>query len=205
MGAGSRLYPVAKRVIDIAGASAALVIAAPLMLAVAVAIKLESPGPVLFRQTRVGRNGRPFMFLKFRSMQSDAPLLRMALNGRNETTGPVFKIRADPRVTRIGRFVRKYSLDELPQLWHVLSGGMSLVGPRPPLLEEVVRYEPWQTERLAVTPGLTCTWQVSGRSNIPFDRWVEMDIAYIRHRSLLLDLQLLLRTVPAVITGRGAY
>ncbi len=198
-------YEIIKRLVDILGASAGLVLSAPLMLCVAIAIKIDSPGPVFFRQTRLGKNGRPFTFLKFRSMQIDAVDLQTALTAHNEVGGPVFKIRADPRITRVGRFIRKYSLDELPQLWHVLMGHMSLVGPRPPIPDEVVKYEPWQTERLAVKPGLTCIWQVSGRSNIPFEQWVEMDIEYVRNRSLLLDLKLLLLTIPAVITARGAY
>ncbi len=199
------LYEIVKRLIDIAGASAGLVLAGPLMLALAIVVKLDSPGPAFFRQVRLGKNGRPFTFLKFRSMQDGATQLQVALVGHNEVAGPVFKIQADPRITRLGRFIRKYSLDELPQLWHVLLGEMSLVGPRPPIPEEVAGYEPWQRERLAVKPGLTCTWQVSGRSNIPFDRWVEMDIEYVRTCDLLLDLKLLLLTIPAVITARGAY
>ena len=132
-------------------------------------------------------------------------MLQVQLLADNEIPGPVFKIRSDPRITRVGRIVRKYSLDELPQLWNVLCGQMSLVGPRPPIPDEVARYEPWQRERLAVKPGLTCTWQVSGRSDIPFDEWVRMDIQYVRSCGLLQDLKLLLLTVPAVITTRGAY
>jgi lipopolysaccharide/colanic/teichoic acid biosynthesis glycosyltransferase len=175
------------------------------MIVLAIIIKLDSPGPVFFRQPRLGKDGRPFMMLKLRSMTQDAAELHAVVATANEMVGPVFKIRSDPRVTRVGRLIRKASLDELPQLWHVLRGDMSLVGPRPPIPEEVARYEPWQRERLAVKPGLTCTWQVGGRSDIPFDRWVQMDIDYVRRRSLALDLKILLQTIPAVLTGRGAY
>ncbi len=198
-------YESTKRVVDVVATCAGLVVAAPLMLLVAIAIKLESPGPVLFRHMRLGKDGRPFVMLKFRSMYQEAPVLQVQLLADNEIPGPVFKIRSDPRITRVGRIVRKYSLDELPQLWNILCGQMSLVGPRPPIPDEVARYEPWQRERLAVKPGLTCTWQVSGRSDIPFDEWVRMDIQYVRSCGLLQDLKLLLLTVPAVITTRGAY
>ncbi len=199
------LYELIKRTVDLLGASAGLLITAPIMLVVAVAIKLESRGPVLFCHPRLGKDGRPFMMLKFRSMFQEAPALRQQLFAENEVPGPVFKIRSDPRITRIGHLIRKYSLDELPQLWNVMRGEMSLVGPRPPIPDEVARYHPWQRERLAVKPGLTCTWQVSGRSDIPFDEWMQMDIEYVRTRGLLMDLKLLLLTVPAVISARGAY
>ena len=198
-------YELIKRTVDVLGASAGLLLSAPIMLVVAVAIKLESRGPVLFRHPRLGKDGRPFVMLKFRSMYQDALAIRQQLFAENEVPGPVFKIRSDPRITRIGHIIRKYSLDELPQLWNVLRGEMSLVGPRPPIPDEVTRYYPWQRERLAVKPGLTCTWQVSGRSDIPFDEWMQMDIEYVRTRGLLMDLKLLLLTVPAVISARGAY
>ncbi len=200
-----RLYQVSKRIVDVIGAGAGLLLSAPLMLVAAVAIKLDSPGPVLFSHMRLGRNGQPFQMLKFRSMYQDAAARQVSLVSDNDIAGPVFKIRSDPRVTAVGKFIRKYSLDELPQLWHVLVGDMSLVGPRPPIPDEVARYEPWQRERLAVKPGLTCIWQVSGRSDVPFDEWVRMDIEYVRRRNMWLDLKLLLQTIPAVITGRGAY
>ncbi len=199
------LYLIAKRIIDLFGASAGLLLAGPIMLVVAVAIKLESRGPILFCHPRLGKDGRPFVMFKFRSMCQEASVLQPQLVSENGVPGPVFKIRADPRITRIGHLIRKYSLDELPQLWNVLRGEMSLVGPRPPIPDEVARYHPWQRERLAVKPGLTCTWQVSGRSDIPFDEWMQMDIEYVRTRSLLMDLKLLLLTVPAVISARGAY
>lgn len=198
-------YTFGKRAIDIVGSFVGLAIAAPVILVTALAIKLDSRGPVFHRQTRLGKDGRPFTMLKVRSMAQDAAQGRTALVEANEMAGPVFKIRSDPRMTRVGKIIRKASLDELPQLWHVLCGEMSLVGPRPPIPEEVAHYEPWQRERLAAKPGLTCTWQVSGRSDIPFEKWVQMDIDYIRKRSVLLDLKLLLLTIPAVITGRGAY
>lgn len=201
----SRSYQVAKRALDIAGASLALLVLGLPMLLVALAIKLESRGPALFFQWRLGENGIPFRFCKFRSMVVNAEEERANLEQQNEAEGPVFKIRRDPRITRVGRWLRRTSFDETPQLFHVLSGKMSLVGPRPPLLEEVEGYEPWQRERLAVRPGLTCIWQVSGRSDIPFERWVELDIVYVRNRSFLLDLKILLLTIPAVLTGRGAY
>ena len=198
-------YRVVKRLMDITASAAALILLAPLIAVIAAAIKLGSPGPVLFSQIRLGCNGRPFRFVKFRSMTVGADDLRDELAALNEVSGPVFKMRADPRITRVGRFLRRTSLDELPQLWHVLRGEMSLVGPRPPIPEEVQNYEPWQRERLAVTPGLTCIWQVSGRSDIPFERWVQMDIEYVRTRTLWLDLKILFKTLPAVLTGRGAY
>jgi lipopolysaccharide/colanic/teichoic acid biosynthesis glycosyltransferase len=199
------LYEISKRTIDFVSALIALLLALPMMIVLAIIIKVDSPGPVFFRQPRLGKGGRPFQMIKLRSMTQDAAEMHAVVAAGNEMVGPVFKIRSDPRVTRVGRFLRKASLDELPQLWHVLTGEMSLVGPRPPIPEEVARYEPWQRERLAVKPGLTCTWQVSGRSDIPFDRWVQMDIAYIRNRGFLHDLKILLLTVPAVFTGRGAY
>lgn len=201
----SPAYRVAKRALDIIGASLALLVIGLPMLLVALAIKVESRGPALFFQWRLGENGIPFRFCKFRSMVVNAEQERANLEQQNEAEGPVFKIRRDPRITRVGRWLRRTSFDEAPQLFHVLSGKMSLVGPRPPLPEEVEGYEPWQRERLAVRPGLTCIWQVSGRSDIPFERWVELDIVYVRNRSFLLDLKILLLTIPAVLTGRGAY
>jgi lipopolysaccharide/colanic/teichoic acid biosynthesis glycosyltransferase len=200
-----RCYMLPKRLIDVMGATAALILLAVPMGLIALLVKLESRGPVLFCQYRLGENGIPFKFYKFRSMVVNAESIRADLEGVNEATGPVFKIRRDPRITRVGRWIRRTSLDESPQLFHVLLGQMSLVGPRPPLPEEVEHYEPWQRERLAVRPGLTCIWQISGRSDIPFERWVELDIEYVRRRCLLLDLKILLLTLPAVLSGRGAY
>jgi exopolysaccharide biosynthesis polyprenyl glycosylphosphotransferase len=199
------MYEASKRILDIVVASAGLIVAAPLMLLVAILTKLSSEGPVIFAQERSGKDGTPFLIYKFRSMAVHSEAVRLALADHNELAGPVFKIREDPRVTALGRLLRKYSLDELPQLFNVLRGEMSLVGPRPPLPVEVAQYEPWQRGRLAVKPGLTCIWQVSGRSHIHFEEWVRLDLQYIRQRSLWLDLKLLLLTIPAVITGRGAY
>lgn len=201
----TRTYLILKRLIDIVGASIALGILVVPMAIVAAAIKIESRGPLLFWQYRLGENEVPFRFYKFRSMVADAENIRAQLADANEVTGPVFKIRQDPRITRVGRFIRRSSLDETPQLFHVLCGQMSLVGPRPPLPEEVENYQPWQRERLTARPGLTCLWQINGRSDVPFERWVELDIAYIRQRSLLLDAKILLLTLPAVLSGRGAY
>ncbi len=200
-----RGYAIAKRLIDILGALMGLLILALPMALIAVLIKLTSRGPVLFWQYRLGENGIPFRFYKFRTMRPDAEKLRVELHERNEASGPVFKIRRDPRITWLGRWLRKTSLDETPQLFHVLLGQMSLVGPRPPIPEEVAHYKPWERMRLAVRPGLTCLWQISGRSDIPFERWVALDLEYIRRRNLLLDLQILVRTLPAVLSGRGAY
>jgi lipopolysaccharide/colanic/teichoic acid biosynthesis glycosyltransferase len=194
-----------KRLLDLALGSAALLIALPPMAIAAILIKLDSPGPVFHRAVRVGRGGRKFTFLKLRSMQQDAEELRSLLLHLNEARGPAFKLHDDPRVTRIGRFLRKTSLDELPQLIHVVQGQMSLVGPRPPFPEEVERYEPWMLRRLAVRPGLTCLWQIRGRSDLTFEEWMRLDLEYVERCSLALDLMILLLTVPAVLSGRGAY
>ncbi len=194
----------AKRAFDVAASVLALLLASPLMLAMAVGIKLDSPGPVLFRQARVGRYGRPFSLLKFRSMRCGAEGQLEALRHRNDVGEPAFKLRDDPRITRLGRLLRRTSLDEVPQFWNVLVGEMSVVGPRPPLPSEVERYQRWQRRRLSVRPGITCTWQVSGRSEVDFDRWVELDLQYIDTWSLWKDVEIVLRTIPAVIQGRGA-
>lgn len=200
-----RGYRIAKRVLDVVVSSVGLVMLAPLMLLIAIAIKLDTPGPVLFRQVRIGKGGKPFWFIKFRSMVKNAEQIKRDLIPQNEVRGgPVFKMRNDPRVTRVGRFLRRYSLDELPQLIHVLHGEMSLVGPRPPLPSEVASYGEWEMRRLSVTPGLTCLWQISGRSDIGFREWVELDHIYIDTMSFWTDLKILLFTVPAVITGKGA-
>lgn len=196
--------PAWKRALDILIASVALVLLLPLFLVVAVAIKLDTPGPVIFRQKRAGRGGRPFDFYKFRSMSLDAEARRAELEARNEQTGPVFKIHDDPRITRVGRILRRTSIDELPQLWNVLKGDICLVGPRSPTLYEVAHYDRWQRRRLNVTGGITCTWQVSGRSRIGFEEWMRMDCRYIEQRCLWTDLGLLVRTLPAVIMARGA-
>ncbi len=196
--------PLWKRGVDILGAIVGLGLSSPLLVAAGLSIKLTSPGPVFFRQERIGRGGTPFWLYKFRSMEVDAEAMRAKLQEMNELQGPVFKIKEDPRITRVGRLLRSMSIDELPQLWNVLKGDMSLVGPRPPLHEEVLQYELWHRHRLEVTPGLTCIWQVSGRSLITFMDWMRMDSQYMRSISPLKDLILVLRTVPAVLTRKGA-
>ncbi len=193
-----------KRLIDMLGAAVALLLLSPVMLVTAIAIKLDSPGPVLFTQVRAGRNGRKFVMLKFRSMCTDAEKRREALEHLNEMDGPVFKITNDPRITKVGRFIRKTSIDELPQFFNVLFGSMSLVGPRPPLPSEVAKYEGWQRRRLSVRPGITGMWQVSGRNGIDFAKWMELDLEYIDKWSLWLDIKILFRTVPAVLMRSGA-
>jgi exopolysaccharide biosynthesis polyprenyl glycosylphosphotransferase len=193
-----------KRLFDIISSAAALVALSPLLITVAVLIKLTSRGPIFFKQKRVGLHGKTFDMLKFRSMVVNAEELKAKLEALNEQTGPVFKIKNDPRITGIGRFIRKYSIDELPQLLNVLRGEMSVVGPRPPLPKEVEKYAAWQRRRLSVRPGLTCIWQVSGRNQISFEDWMYLDMQYIDNWTLLTDLRLILKTVPVVITGSGA-
>ena len=193
-----------KRAVDIAAAAVAMLALAPLFGLLALAVRLDSRGPVLFGQWRVGLNGRRFWFPKFRSMRPGAEAQLHELAAHNEMDGPVFKLRNDPRVTRVGRFLRRYSLDELPQLWCVLRGDMSLVGPRPLMPHEVQGQQTWQRRRLSVRPGLTCLWQISGRNDVNFERWMQLDLQYIDSWSLWLDLRILLRTVPAVLSGRGA-
>lgn len=190
-----------KRVFDVVVSITLLVLFAPLMLMAAILIKLTSPGPLLFRQIRVGMNGRHFACCKFRTMIPEAEKLKGQLADRNEMDGPVFKIRNDPRTTSIGRFLRKTSLDELPQLFNVLRGHMSIVGPRPPLPEEVEKYECWQRRRLSVRPGLTCLWQVSGRNRVDFRTWMSLDMQYIDNWSWTLDLKIMLMTIPAMFKG----
>ena len=194
-----------KRALDLALGSIAFLLALPLIGLAAAAIKLDSEGPVFHRAVRVGRGGRKFIFLKLRSMRVGAEELRGLLLHLNEAQGPAFKLQNDPRVTRVGRFLRKMSLDELPQLLHVLQGHMSLVGPRPPFPEEVERYEPWMLRRLSVRPGLTCLWQIRGRSDLSFEEWIRLDLEYVGRLSFPLDIKILLLTVPAVLSARGAY
>jgi exopolysaccharide biosynthesis polyprenyl glycosylphosphotransferase len=194
-----------KRALDVTVSAALLLVLAPLFAAVAFAIKLDSPGPVLFRQIRLGRGGMPFTCYKFRSMNERAEDEIGHLLDQNEADGPIFKIRADPRLTHVGQWLRRSSIDELPQLWNVLVGDMSLVGPRPPIPDEVERYEEWHRRRLEVVPGITGLWQVSGRSELSFDEMVMLDLYYIENWSLGLDLQILARTGPAVLAGSGAF
>jgi exopolysaccharide biosynthesis polyprenyl glycosylphosphotransferase len=200
----SQLRLMAKRALDVALASLTLLLAVPAVGTIAFLIKLTSGGNILFRQTRCGLNGRFFTLYKFRTMVEGAEDQRRDLLHLNEMDGPVFKLKSDPRVTWFGRFLRKFSLDELPQLWNVLRGDMSLVGPRPPIPEEVAHYKRWQRRRLAMKPGLTCLWQISGRNNIDFDRWMQLDLEYIDSWSPLLDLKILLKTIPVVLSGKGA-
>jgi exopolysaccharide biosynthesis polyprenyl glycosylphosphotransferase len=193
-----------KRVMDFAMAALMFAVLSPVMLLLAVLIKLTSRGPVLYRQTRCGLGGRKFTLYKFRSMHAGADLRKEELEALNEADGPVFKIRYDPRCTHVGRLMRRLSLDELPQLLNILKGDMSFVGPRPPLPEEVERYELWQRRRLRMQPGLTCLWAIEGRSRLSFKRWMELDLEYIDRWSPLLDWKILLKTIPAVLLGRGA-
>jgi len=201
----SRASRSAKRAIDICGSTVGLILLAPLLLLLALAVKLTSRGPILFAQKRCGLRGRTFQFYKFRTMVEDADGRKRDLEHLNEMRGPVFKIRRDPRITSLGRVLRKLSLDELPQLWNVLRGDMSLVGPRPPTPDEVERYTARQAQRLSVLPGITGMWQVSGRNDIPdFERWVDLDLEYARTWSLWLDLRILLKTTIVVALLRGA-
>ncbi|HEX6938353.1 MAG TPA: sugar transferase [Longimicrobiales bacterium] len=195
-----------KRGMDVVVSLAGLIVLAPLFLALAVLVRLTSAGPVLYPWRVLGHRARPFVGYKFRTMVPNADELKRDLLAHNQMRGPVFKMRNDPRVTPVGRWLRKFSLDELPQLWSVLKGDMSLVGPRPPSAEEFAAFEPWQRGKLAVTPGITCLWQVQGRSEIAdFNEWAALDLEYIRRWSLWLDLKILLKTIPVVIRGRGAY
>lgn len=195
-----------KRAIDVMAVAPALLLLAPFFGLMALAIKLEDGGPVLYWQKRVGRNGRVFAFPKFRSMRTDSDAVRQQIEHMNQHGDSLtFKMKNDPRITRVGKLLRRTSMDELPQLLCVLKGDMTLVGPRPPMVSEVAQYTLADRRRLSVTPGLTCIWQVSGRSDIPFPKQAAMDVDYIRERSITLDIRLLLATVPAVLLGRGAY
>ncbi|MCB9140161.1 MAG: undecaprenyl-phosphate glucose phosphotransferase [Caldilineaceae bacterium] len=196
---------VVKRAADLLVSGLAAFLLSPLFLAIAVAIRLDSPGPIFFVQKRIGRNGEPFRCYKFRSMIQDADHMRAEMTDLNEATGPLFKVREDPRRTRVGRFLRRYSLDELPQLFNVILGDMSLIGPRPNLPEEVAAYQEWHKKRLSVNPGITGLWQVSGRSELTFDEMVLLDIYYVENWTLFMDIKIFLRSIPAVLRGRGAY
>lgn len=194
-----------KRMVDVSAAAIALILFSPILLIIILAIKLTSRGPIFFTQTRVGLGGRTFKLYKFRSMVVNADEMKDSLEKDNEKDGPIFKMKHDPRITKVGRFLRKYSFDELPQLLNILKNDMSLVGPRPPVPREVVQYEDWQLRRLSVQPGLTCIWQTSGRSKLTFEEWMRMDLQYIDQWNLRLDMKLLLKTVKVVITADGAY
>lgn len=194
-----------KRGIDIFGSVVLLLVTLPVLVLTAIAVGVSTRGPIFYVQERVGRDGRHFRMVKFRSMYVDADERIGDVASLNQKSGPIFKLDNDPRVTKVGRVIRKLSVDELPQLVNVLKGDMSIVGPRPPLPREVVEYRPLDRQRLTVTPGLTCIWQVSGRSELEFDEWIQMDLEYIRDWSLGLDLRLMLRTIPAILTAKGAY
>jgi exopolysaccharide biosynthesis polyprenyl glycosylphosphotransferase len=201
----SAAYRVSKRIFDLVVASIALILLVPIVPLIVVMIRLDTPGPVFFRQERVGKNGRGFKFYKFRSMHTDAERQRQEVETMNEQDGPIFKVRSDPRITSVGKFLRRSSLDEIPQIFNVFKGEMSIVGPRPPLPSEVEQYQPWHRRRLEVTPGITCLWQISGRSHLSFNEWMRLDMEYLKQRSFKTDMLILLRTVPAVIARKGAF
>ena len=198
------LYEVIKRIIDTVASFIGLILLSPLILIVSMLIKLESKGEVIFKQKRVGLNGKEFYMYKFRSMVINAEELKKQLESQNEMSGPMFKIKDDPRITKVGKFIRKTSIDELPQLINVIKGDMSLVGPRPSLPKEVKKFEQWMMERLEVKPGLTCIWQISGRNNIGFEEWMKLDIKYVRERSFKLDMKLILKTVLVLLGDKNA-
>lgn len=199
------VYETTKRAADVVAASSLLFLLFPVFMVVAALIYIEDRGPIFYYQTRVGRNGKRFRFFKFRSMIQDADVIKERLQEKNEAKGPIFKMKNDPRMTRVGRFIRRYSIDELPQLVNVLRGEMSLVGPRPHLPVEVERYSKRQEKRLEVQPGLVCFREVLGRSNMTFEQWVELDLLYIEHRSWSTDSTILVRLIPAVLSADGAY
>ena len=199
-----KFYEICKRGIDIIGAGSGLLLLSPVIAIVACAVKFTSKGPIFFSQKRVGKNGQLFDMYKFRSMVVNAEELKEKLAHQNEMSGPMFKMKDDPRVTNVGKFIRKTSLDELPQLWNVLKGDMSLVGPRPSLPKEVKQFEKWMYKRLTVKPGLTCYWQVSGRNNIDFEDWMKLDISYVEDRNLWIDIKLIFKTVLVLFGDKNA-
>ena len=199
------IYLILKRAIDIVGSIIGIILLSPVLLIAAILIKLESKGKILFSQTRVGLNGKEFKMYKLRSMVDDAEALKKKLEDKNEMSGPMFKIKSDPRITKVGRVIRRTSIDELAQLLNVLKGEMSLVGPRPSLPSEVEKFETWMIKRLEVKPGLTCYWQVAGRNNIAFEEWMKLDIDYVNHRNMLVDIKLILKTITILIGDRNAY
>lgn len=198
------LYEVIKRLIDVVCSFMGVLVLSPLFIIIAIIIKTTSKGPVFFSQKRVGKNGREFDMYKFRSMVVNAEELKEKLASQNEMSGPMFKMKDDPRVTKVGKFIRKTSIDELPQLWNVIKGDMSLVGPRPSLPKEVAQFEDWMHRRLEVKPGLTCYWQVSGRNNIDFEEWMKLDIKYVDERSTLIDIKLIFKTVVVLFGDKNA-
>lgn len=202
---GGKIYKFLKRTMDIVCSLLAIIVLSPIFIITAIAVKLEDGGSPLFSQTRVGKDGKFFRMYKFRSMCIDAERKLKDLQQHNEMDGLAFKIEKDPRITKTGNFIRKTSIDELPQLFNILKGDMSIVGPRPPLGIEVYQYDDYQMQRLLVKPGLTCYWQCSGRSDMSFDEWIDSDIKYIQERTLWLDIKLILKTIPAVLCSKGAY
>jgi exopolysaccharide biosynthesis polyprenyl glycosylphosphotransferase len=194
-----------KRLVDLLLSGIGLILLIPVFVVVSILIKLDSKGPIFFKQRRIGKNGIQFTMYKFRSMVANAEELKERLKDQNEMDGPVFKIKEDPRITKLGKFIRKYSIDELPQLFNVFRGDMSLIGPRPPLVEEVEQYNDYQWRRLDVRPGLSGLWQISGRNHVSFEEWVSLDIYYIENWSMKLDTKILLQTIPVVLFGKGAY
>lgn len=199
------LYEVIKRLIDVVCSFLGVLVLSPLFIIIAIIIKTTSKGPVFFSQKRVGKNGKEFYMYKFRSMVVNAEELKEKLAAQNEMSGPMFKMKDDPRVTKVGKFIRKTSIDELPQLWNVLKGDMSLVGPRPSLPKEVAQFEEWMYRRLEVKPGLTCYWQVSGRNNIDFEEWMKLDIRYVDERSTWIDIKLIFKTVGVLFGDKNAH
>ena len=199
------VYSIFKRTMDIFGSIIGILLLSPVFLIVAILIKLDSKGKVLFSQKRVGLKGKEFNIYKFRSMVEDAEELKKLLKDKNEMSGPMFKIKEDPRITKVGKVIRKTSIDELPQLLNVLKGEMSLVGPRPSLPSEVKNFEPWMLKRLEVKPGLTCYWQVSGRNNISFNEWMELDVKYVNEGNILLDIRLIFKTIFLLFGDNNAY
>ena len=198
-------YEAVKRLMDIILSTIGLMILSPILLVVAILIKIDSKGPIFFKQKRVGLNGKEFDMYKFRSMVVNAEELKEKLEKQNEMSGPMFKIADDPRITKIGKFIRKTSIDELPQLWNVIKGDMSLVGPRPSLPKEVEQFEPWMEERFKVKPGLTCYWQVGGRNNIDFENWMKLDIKYVKERTLAIDIMLIFKTFFVLFGDENAH
>lgn len=197
-------YEAVKRIFDICCSVIALIVLSPIFLVTAIAVRSDG-GPVIYSQIRIGKNEKPFRMYKFRSMCVNAESMLDELLPQNDLTGPAFKMKEDPRITNVGKFIRKYSIDELPQLINIIKGDMSIVGPRPPLPREVAQYNDYQRQRLLVTPGLTCFWQTYGRSQLSFDDWMKMDMNYIQRRSFLLDITLIIKTIFAVLFKRGAY
>ena len=202
---GGKVYLFLKRCLDIVASMLGLICLSPIIILVAIAIKIESKGPVLFSQDRVGKDGKIFKMYKMRSMVQNAEELKEKLLEQNEMSGPMFKMKDDPRITKVGKFIRKTSIDELPQLINVIKGDMSLVGPRPSLPKEVKEFEPWMYERLAVKPGLTCYWQVMGRNNIDFEDWMKLDIKYVRERNFFLDIKLIFKTFFVLFGDKNAH